>query len=187
MGKVKTRLAKSVGDKAALDIYNHLLLHTVKITRELDVAKTVYFTSFISEGDIWDEHIYQKKLQQGGDLGEKMSNAFSEGFENGFEKIIIIGSDLYDLTTTDIEEAFRSLESNDYVIGPAEDGGYYLLGMTKPTPAIFKNKTWSTSTVLPETLTDLQGEKIHFLDTRNDIDTFEDIKGLQDFEHFYEK
>ena len=184
LGKGKRRLAAKVGDQVALDIYNFLLDHTVKITSKLYAEKMVYYSDEIWEQDIWDNTVYDKKLQQGEDLGIRMLNAFQDGFSRGYEKIIIIGSDMYDLDQADLEDAFRALSQNDFVVGPAEDGGYYLLGMKKLKPELFTNKDWGTSTVLTDTLTDLKDEKKVLLETRNDVDYYEDIKDIDAFGPF---
>jgi len=186
LGKVKTRLAKDVGDQSALDIYEFLLKHTVSVTKDLDFAKEVHYSEEIKHNDIWDEDIYIKKRQIEGGLGEKMEQAFLSGFKNGYKNIIIIGSDLYDLNQEDIEEAFKALETFEYVLGPAEDGGYYLLGMNIFNQKIFKNKAWGTDTVLRDTLIDLKTQQIQLLDERNDIDVYEDIKEHKDFQQFFQ-
>ena len=176
LGKVKTRLAKGVGDKKALEIYKFLLKHTKDITGKLNVNKQVYYAWNIAEDDIWKDGGFQKRLQVEGDLGEKMEAAFKSGFDEGYNKIIIIGSDLYDMDTTDLEEAFKELENHNYVIGPAEDGGYYLLGMKSLNSALFINKAWSTSSVFEQSLQDMQEGTYKALPLKNDIDTLEDIK-----------
>lgn len=187
LGKCKTRLAATVGDQTALDIYNFLLYHTVSITKNLSATKIVYYSETIWENDIWDTAIFLKKLQNGSDLGDRMQRAFQEGFEDGFEKIIIIGSDLFDLSENDIENAFSALNDAEFVLGPAEDGGYYLLGMKYLEPNVFKNKAWGTNTVLQDTLTDLKNKKTTFLERRNDIDIYDDIKDVPAFKSFLKK
>lgn len=182
-GKTKTRLAKGVGDQSALKIYKFLLNHTAEVTTNLEVAKEVWYSEDIWEEDSWDNDVFAKKLQQGESLGERMQYAFEEGFKNGFEKIIIIGSDLYDLKTEDLLEAFRKLDNSNYVIGPAKDGGYYLFGMKKPFYKIFKNKSWGTSIVFSQTMEDLKDKEVILLETRNDIDTLEDLKEFEDLQH----
>jgi len=184
LGKVKTRLAKDVGDQSALEIYEFLLKHTVSVTKDLEFAKEVHYSEEIQHNDIWDEDIYIKKNQIEGGLGEKMEHAFLSGFKNGYKNIIIIGSDLYDLNREELEEAFKALETFEYVLGPAEDGGYYLLGMNIPNQKIFKNKAWGTDAVLRDTLIDLKDQQIRLLDERNDIDVYEDIKEHADFQQF---
>jgi hypothetical protein len=176
LGKCKTRLAQAIGDEAALKIYKHLLQHTAKITEKVIADKVVFYSEHIYKNDFWDDNIFIKKLQQGTDLGVKMKNAFTDLFQSGYEKIIIVGSDILDLTSAHISEAFLKLDTHDVVLGPALDGGYYLLGMKQLHPCIFENKAWGTDTVLENTLTDIQQLNVFLLEELNDIDTFEDIK-----------
>ena len=180
LGKVKTRLAKTIGNKAALNIYAFLLHKTEKISRKVNADKAVFYSVKIRENDIWNESVFQKYQQEGNDLGARMQHAFQKGFDAGYEKIIIIGSDLYDITTQDIDLAFDELTNNDVVIGPAEDGGYYLLGLQEMITPIFNNKEWGTSTVREETLKNLTNKKVKLLDLKNDIDVYEDIKDISE-------
>ncbi|CAA0146860.1 TIGR04282 family arsenosugar biosynthesis glycosyltransferase [Tenacibaculum maritimum] len=184
LGKVKTRLAKAVGNETALTIYKFLLDKTKKVTQNLNCDKAVYYSVQVRNHDIWEEKNYQKKLQKGEDLGIRMHNAFQEAFENNYEKVLIIGSDLYDLTPNHIHEAFDKLNSNEVVIGPAKDGGYYLLGMKKLIPSIFKNKNWGTSSVRKDTLKDLEKVNVHLLEPLNDVDLIEDIEDHPAFYQF---
>ncbi|CAA0144609.1 conserved hypothetical protein [Tenacibaculum maritimum] len=184
LGKVKTRLAKAVGNETALTIYKFLLDKTKKVTQNLNCDKAVYYSVQVRNHDIWEEKNYQKKLQKGEDLGIRMHNAFQEAFENNYEKVLIIGSDLYDLTPNHIYEAFDKLNSNEVVIGPAKDGGYYLLGMKKLIPSIFKNKNWGTSSVRKDTLKDLEKVNVHLLEPLNDVDLIEDIEDHPAFYQF---
>ncbi|QNM85553.1 TIGR04282 family arsenosugar biosynthesis glycosyltransferase [Polaribacter pectinis] len=179
LGKAKTRLAKSVGDETALEIYKFLLERTRDISSEVKTAdKAVYYSVKIRENDIWNPDIYQKHQQFGEDLGIRMKNAFKNGFDAGYKKVLIIGSDLYDLSSKNIEKAFNELDTNDVVIGPAEDGGYYLLGMNTLEENVFKNKEWGTETVRKDTLTDLIDKKVKLLEFKNDIDVYEDIENI---------
>ncbi|HKL91370.1 MAG TPA: TIGR04282 family arsenosugar biosynthesis glycosyltransferase [Allomuricauda sp.] len=184
LGKCKTRLAAKVGNKVALDIYKFLLDHTVTFTKNLKVEKWVYYSEEIWEDDIWDNNVYQKKLQVGKDLGERMMNAFKEGFQAGFENIIVIGSDMYHLKQSDLEAAFSKFKDHNYVVGPAEDGGYYLLGMKSLKTELFQNKNWGTGTVLEDTLSDIKNEKVALMDEKNDVDYYEDIKDIKAFAPF---
>jgi uncharacterized protein len=185
LGKVKTRLAKTVGDETALEIYKFLLQKTRDISSKVTADKAVYYSVKIRNNDIWDEKKYQKYQQIGEDLGIRMLNAFENSFDAGYKKVMIIGSDLYDLSTENIEIAFKKLDTNDVVIGPAEDGGYYLLGMNVLQENIFKNKDWGTGTVRKDTLLDLKDKKVHLLSALNDVDVFEDIEHHQAFQHFF--
>ena len=185
LGKCKTRLAATIGDKSALDVYRFLLDHTVKITSPLSADVYVYYSEKIREIDIWDTSIFRKKQQQGLDLGAKMQHAFTEVFGMGYQKAIIIGSDMYDINTQDLEDAFLTLEHNNFVVGPAQDGGYYLLGMKQLKTSLFKNKKWGTTTVLSDTLQNLTLEKVSILPEKNDVDYFDDIRDIAVFEKFF--
>lgn len=187
LGKVKTRLAASIGEENALEIYKHLLEHTKKVTLETNFDKRVLYSEEINTNDIWNNHLFQKKLQFGKNLGVRMYNAFKEGFDDGYKKIVIIGSDLIELESNDIKEAIKKLENNDIVIGPAQDGGYYLLGMKQIPENIFRNKEWGTNTVLKETLKDVQNLKHYLLQEKNDIDTLEDIRDVPVFKKYTNK
>jgi uncharacterized protein len=184
LGKVKTRLAASIGNENTLEIYKFLLNHTKEILLKINTNKRVLYSEQINTNDIWDNSIFDKKLQCGNDLGEKMRNAFKDGFASCYEKVVIIGSDLFDLEVLDIETAFQQLETNDVVIGPAQDGGYYLLGLKSIPNNIFENKKWSTKTVFQDTINDIQHLKYHLLQTKNDIDTVEDIMNIKEFEKY---
>jgi uncharacterized protein len=185
LGTCKTRLARTIGDEAALEIYKYLVKHTVKISEELSADKYVFYSENIAKEDFWNPEIFRKKLQYGFDLGVRMENAFSELFQLGYKKVIIIGSDLLDLTANHIDDAYKILNQNDLVIGPAKDGGYYLLGMKAHHSTIFKNKNWGTSSVLKDTIKDIQNCTFSLLEELNDIDTFEDIKPYQELKKFY--
>ncbi len=182
-GKVKKRLATMIGEKAALDIYTFLLQHTCEVTKNLPCDKVVYYSDSIQKKDLWRNDIFRKKKQKGKDLGERMENAFKEGFKEGYSHITIIGSDLYDLQEKDLKKAFLGLEQHDYVIGPASDGGYYLLGMKCLNSELFRNKKWGTDVVLQETLQHIKNNELILLDERNDIDTYDDFKAHPELQH----
>lgn len=184
LGKCKTRLAATIGDGKALEVYKFLLNHTMGITTPLPVNKIVYYSETILQDDLWNPKIFNKELQSGGNLGERMLTAFKSGFQQGYKRIILIGSDVYDLNTKDLETAFSKLTENDAVLGPAEDGGYYLIGMTEFIPEVFKNKEWGTSSVLKATLNDLKDKRLELLEPRNDVDLYEDIKNIPAFRPF---
>jgi rSAM/selenodomain-associated transferase 1 len=184
LGKVKTRLAKSVGNEIALEIYQFLLNKTKEVTLNIPADKVVFYSEEITNKDIWDATIYKKELQKGRDLGAKMSNAFKTCFKDGYEKVVLIGSDLFDLEEFHIREAFEKLEKNDAVIGPALDGGYYLLGLKKMHPTIFMNKNWGTATVRKNTMKNLEKVNVHLLPILNDVDVIEDIKHHPAFTKF---
>lgn len=176
LGKVKTRLAKSIGPYKTLEIYKELLNHTCNVLKESNYDCAVFYADKIISNDIWNDNKFKKYQQTGNDLGERMLNAFKSGFKKNYAQIIIIGSDLPDINQSVINQAFENLTQNNYVFGPSEDGGYYLLGMNSINPTLFKNKKWSTNSVLSDTLNDLKYEKVALLKTLNDIDTYEDLK-----------
>jgi len=176
LGKVKTRLAKTIGQEKALKIYHKLLKHTEATISQLSCDIALYFSDGIENDAPWNKSHYKKNIQSGKDLGERMQSAFRDQFQNHYNQVVIIGSDLWDLNPTILEEAFNELSSHDVVVGPAKDGGYYLLGLNDMQPALFKNKSWSTPEVLEQTLLDLQNQNVKLLNTLNDIDTFEDLK-----------
>tara|TARA_B100001778_G_scaffold106973_1_gene87561 strand:- start:637 stop:1233 length:597 start_codon:yes stop_codon:yes gene_type:complete len=174
-GQVKTRLAKSIGTKKALFVYKKLIEKTIEAVKPVNSQKVVYYSKFINNNDKWNDFVNEKKIQKGNNLGEKINNAFTEGFKSKFSPIIVIGSDLWDIKHSDINLAFNSLTKNDYVIGPSIDGGYYLIGMNTINSKLFKNKSWSKSTLLKETINELKNKNLKLLDSKNDIDTLEDL------------
>lgn len=174
LGTVKTRLAKTIGDFGAFEVYSELVKITEKATRQLEIDKRIYFSDSVIDTK-WKNDF--KAVQNGIDLGERMLNAFKDGFESGYEKIVLIGSDLPDINATHIKKGVEKLTSSDVVFGPAEDGGYYLIGLSKMITSIFTNKPWSQPNLLQLTLQELQKNNITIstLDTLNDIDTYEDL------------
>lgn len=176
LGKVKTRLAATVGNEKALEIYKTLLQHTHTVAEQVEADKFVFYHQQTEENDIWSKDGFTKKLQSNADLGKKMSDAFSEVFNAGFGQAVIIGSDCLQLQAQVIEDAFAILQYKDLVIGPANDGGYYLLGMKKMHEFIFRNKDWSTDSVLKQTFEDVARHQLSvgLLPELIDIDTEED-------------
>lgn len=177
LGKVKTRLATSIGDGNALAVYMKLVAHTRTITESLLVDKIVCYSNFIDREDNWSNIFFKKQLQIGDDLGNRLHNAFKDAFEAGYSSVCVIGTDCLELSNEIIKEAFEQLSNRDAVIGPARDGGYYLLGTRKFIPELFENKKWSTSTVLDATIEDLNEMNLtcQLLPTLTDIDTIDDL------------
>ncbi|HCL07497.1 MAG TPA: glycosyltransferase, partial [Flavobacteriaceae bacterium] len=157
-------------------IYIELMRHPAEVTHKVSADKKVFYSEKIEQHDVWTEMNFSKALQTKGTLGQRMENAFRTAFEKGYKKVLIVGSDLYSLKTSHIEKALHQLDKKEVVIGPAQDGGYYLLGLKKNLPALFCNKSWGTSTVLKETLNDLKLKSIFLMEPLNDIDNFEDLK-----------
>ena len=174
LGKVKTRLAKTIGDQGAFEVYSNLVKVTEMATKDLSVDKRIYFSDATVD-TIWKNDY--KRIQHGVDLGERMKNAFKKGFEDGYERIILIGSDLPDIKANHINKGLEALKQNEVSFGPAEDGGYYLIGLSKMHNFVFDNKPWSKTHLLEETLSELKENGVTFttLVTLNDIDTYDDL------------
>ncbi|MFC5269817.1 TIGR04282 family arsenosugar biosynthesis glycosyltransferase [Adhaeribacter terreus] len=181
LGKVKTRLAATVGDENALLIYEELLRYTMQITENLPVRKMLFYADKIAENDCWPTTAFDKFLQQPGDLGMRMQAAFEKAYAEGASQIMIIGSDCYELSEALVNKAFTKLETHDAVIGPAADGGYYLLGFSRPNHSVFQNKNWSTDSVFQTTIQDLERENFSYfvLPVLNDVDEEKDLGELR--------
>lgn len=176
LGKVKTRLAATLGDEKALEVYNKLIGYTRSILLEVDhTEKYVFYSSFIDNEDEWSNDIFEKKLQVSGGLGTKIAKAVQHIFES-CDQVVIIGSDCPQLTSIGIKEAFNELETSNVVIGPSHDGGYYLLGMDNYYPELFEGINWSTETVCAETLQKANESNLNStkLDVLSDVDFEED-------------
>lgn len=177
LGNVKSRLARTVGAKNALAIYVKLLYHTRLLSADIPADKFVFYDDFVDRNDLWDNDHFQKRLQSGHDLGERMLNAFEEVFKNNYQSAVIIGSDCLELSRRVVEHSFEKLKTTDCVIGPAKDGGYYLLGLHELIPEVFSSIPWSSNKVFQKTAEILfsKGKSLGLLETLNDIDDIEDI------------
>lgn len=177
-GKVKSRLAKDIGEAKALRVYEVLLEKCRWEIGQVDCEVDLYYHPFIVEEDIWEPHQFNKKLQAKGDLGLKMKIAFEEHFRSNKSPAVIIGSDCYDLEAKHIEAAFEALKKHDVVFGPANDGGYYLLGMNRLIPQLFRDIPWSTDQVLKRSVEELEISRLKYfmLEELIDLDTFADLK-----------
>lgn len=177
LGKVKSRLAKTLGQEKALAVYKKLLEKTKCETLKLPIDKYLFYSEEILEDD-WPIESFHKELQIGTSLGERMQNAFKLLFEKGYNKVMIIGSDCYDITNQIIYSSAQDLADHDIVIGPANDGGYYLLGANEFFPELFQNIKWSTPLVLSQTLEAAKNRNLKFKlkEELVDLDTFEDLK-----------
>lgn len=181
-GKVKKRLARTVGEENALRIYQELLAHTARVITPLDLDKQVLYSEHLPEKDPFGLSVHRRGLQKGEELGERMATAFRDAFSEGYERVVIIGSDCYELSSEVIQKAFQALRHDQKaVLGPAEDGGYYLLGTTSYIDPLFRNKSWGGNNVLLDTLVDLRSEKLqyHLLPTLNDVDEEADLGPLR--------
>ena len=152
--------------------------HTAKVTEGVDAELMVYYSRFVPSSDLFFNDNFLPRLQKGDDLGERMFHAIKEGFEAGFAHVVLIGTDCYELSCKILSEAFSALERYDAVIGPATDGGFYLIGLNRLLPELFLDRQWSTCKVFEETTTILHRFAIEYerLPILSDIDTFDDLK-----------
>lgn len=188
LGKVKTRLAATVGNEKALEIYHILMAHTQQITHDLGVEKYLYYSDFVDINDIWENEIYHKLVQfQNQDLGLKMAFAFRGALQENHQKVLIVGSDCLELTNEIINDAYLELTDNEVVIGPAYDGGYYLIGFDfqklgeycgEVLRQIFLDKQWSHSNVCKEAIEACENLKLRYakLPTLTDVDEEKDFR-----------
>lgn len=153
-GKVKSRLALTTGYNSAVEIYADLMHKIHDMAVDLPCDKQVAYSDSIEINDIWETEIFDKTVQQGTSIGTRMYKAFSNAFEAGYENVILIGSDIINLNSDIIIEAFSKIQQSDLVLGPATDGGYYLIGLKSPVKQLFENKDWSTNKVFIQTLKD---------------------------------
>ncbi|GGK79732.1 TIGR04282 family arsenosugar biosynthesis glycosyltransferase [Rufibacter glacialis] len=153
LGKVKSRLAQTIGPENALQVYQELLQTTRAAATPIQATKWVCYADEIMEQDLWAEADFEKHLQPSlPDLGHRMHTLFAKGLVEGYSPVVIIGSDCPGLTAAHLEEAFQKLTQTDLVLGPAKDGGYYLLGLNYLVPDLFANIPWSTENVLTSTV-----------------------------------
>jgi uncharacterized protein len=182
LGRVKTRLAATIGPEAALQIYLTLLEHTRKVALGLAAQRWVCYSDSIEPDDAWTAPDFEKHLQATGDLGQRMATAFEQALAAGSQRVIIIGSDCAELDSALLQQAFTALERTDLVIGPAHDGGYYLLGMTAHHPALFEGVAWSTDAVRAQTesIAERLGLTCTLLPALADVDTEADWLAVRD-------
>ena len=180
-GKVKTRLGKSIGYEKAADIYSILTKHLInQLSDSSSYSTSIFYTPEERSGDI-SKWLKTDDLmpQTGITLGDKLSNAFNHSFSEGYLNTVVIGSDCIEITQNDIKKAFKYLSSGyKTVIGPTNDGGYYLIGLTgKNYPELFENIEWSTNRVFSQTQDIINQTKIRsrVLNYYNDIDEISDI------------
>lgn len=179
LGKVKTRLAETIGGEKALDCYSQMIAYTHQQLSNVEADIHIYYSEFIEPSPHQNWHV---QTQKGEDLGEKMYNAFLDLKSNIYDQVVIIGTDCLELTSEIINNAFTALSSSDYVLGPANDGGYYLLGLTELNDVLFLNKEWSNDKVF-QTAIDViqqQNKTVFLLGKLSDIDTFEDLRAYQE-------
>lgn len=180
-GQVKSRIAEFVGDQEALEIYRLLVDYTHQQVEQVECEKLLYYSDYLESSD-QERDNYQRFIQSSGDLGQKMGDAFKDQFDLSFDQLLIIGTDCAEITPEIVEEAFIKLETSEVVVGPAEDGGYYLIGMNRFISGLFYDIPWSSSEVFSLTSKFLSTNQIPFalLPTLSDVDYLEDWKKVKD-------
>ncbi len=173
-GEVKTRLAIDLGPEEACSAYRRLaeaLFLNLAGLRDVELQ----FSPEDARAEIepWRRPSWRLRAQASGDLGQRLHAAFENAFRCGSRCVVIIGSDCPDVTSTDVDDAWAALRTDDLVLGPAADGGYWLVGLREPKPLLFKGIAWSTSSVCDETVRRARraGLKLKLLRPLSDIDT----------------
>jgi len=181
LGAVKTRLEEKLPARDVLQLYKAFLQDVIAMAKKVRChKKMIYYDSkkrtipFLSQFS----NEFELIRQEGGDLGLRMHHAFSDCIHSGVKKVVIIGTDCLSISSAEVEQAFLSLDLYDCVFGPCRDGGYYLVGLKKPSKAIFTHIEWGGSDVLNETLKhSLKHKKsAYLLKRKRDIDTYSDLK-----------
>jgi rSAM/selenodomain-associated transferase 1 len=183
-GHVKKRLACHFGEDLVTELYKNFVLDSLITLGGCDAHLKLCFYPPEKEKLFvtWMGNCYSYWPQRGHDLGERMKNSFFEAWQEGYKYTVITGSDIPDLPRSFIEDAFLKLKKNDVVIGPAIDGGYYLIGFRRDSffPGVFDGITWGTETVYEKTLNKLAMRGLSVVPLREwfDIDTPDDLRGL---------
>lgn len=181
-GSVKTRLIPTLGSEGASKLHSMMAKHTIKQLESLSALTEVCFTGpGIKEMQAWLGKTLSYYPQGDGNLGEKLQRAFARAFGQGEDKVVVVGTDCPDLTTAHIHRAFELLDESDLVLGPAEDGGYYLLGLNRLENNLFASIPWGTAEVLQVTLykARLLGLKTILLEQLSDVDRPGDLRRLR--------
>ena len=179
-GRVKSRLAADLGDVAAAEIYRECAERLFAAAADLpgDIGKCLYCAGATDQKDIavWAGRAFRFKTQPGGGLGRRLDKGFAAAFKQGATKVIIAASDVPDISSAILGQAFDALDRHDAVIGPSPDGGYYLIGLKRREGRLFRNIAWSTAAVLGQTLSAIEkaGLTVCLLPPLQDIDTAAD-------------
>lgn len=181
-GDTKTRLAADIGAQQAADFYSICARTIFSEMRNVPVhiSKFIFFTGNSNWDKVsqWTGDGFDLLPQVGTNLGKRLANSFSQLFSSGIERAALIASDVPDISLAVIDEAFSALESNDIVLGPAHDGGYYLIGMNRLNKALFKGIRWGSEEVLQDTLARVveSGLSFYMLPALIDIDSVADLR-----------
>lgn len=183
LGQVKTRLQPDLTPEESLLLYRAMvedLMKQLEYTAFCDLKIFFYPSDAKAEMQNWLGDHYEYFPQNGEVLGDKMYSAMVEIFKQNYKKVVLIGSDIPTIDTTTIVRAFSNLGDYDVVLGPCQDGGYYLIGSKKPYPELFKDIIWSTSFVLQQTIERARTVKLEVvqLEIKSDIDTYIEVVEL---------
>jgi rSAM/selenodomain-associated transferase 1 len=183
-GRVKTRLARLMGDEQAARLYRMFVLDMLDELDKVE-ARLVVCHDPGNDPDLFRQWLGSRReymAQEGFDLGERMENAMVAAYDRGCSRVLVVGSDLPDLTARVIEQAFQVQETHDAVLGPATDGGYYLIGMERGSfqPRVFRGVSWSMPDVFSTTLRLFQevGSRVALLPRWRDVDCPSDLESL---------
>ena len=184
-GHAKTRLGTDIGMERAAGVYARLLYAYLLDLLHADLADTCIELSVASPADVpffadtFPELVVRSQIEGG--LGQRMAASFAQAFAAGAETVVLTGSDIHGLDSQIVRAAFHALETAPVAIGPASDGGYYLIGMRAPGACLFEGIEWSSDHVLAQTeaLADAQGLEMAYLPERFDIDTAEEFERWQ--------
>jgi len=182
--QVKHRLAVGLTDEIAVELYRNFVLDTLSMLESLTVLFYICFYPHTEQKKFftWLGTQFLFLPQEGTDFGKRMSYCFQRAFALGFKRVVLIGSDSPDLPGDYLKKAFADLQTQDVVLGPVADGGYYLIGFrnTTFTASAFEKIHWSTSTVFEETMRKIKEAKrsVSLLPVWSDVDTITDLKNL---------
>lgn len=182
-GRVKTRLMPRLNAEEAAALYRAMaedLLERLDRLRAVDLLLRVTPPSKMESMRRWLGKNRRLEPQRGSDLGARLAASFRAAFRSGYERVVIVGSDVPQVTSKTVRVALSLLRRHDVVIGPSPDGGYYLIGLCKPRPELFTHMPWSTSTVLPDTLRRISrlGLTVGRLPRLADLDLHSDARRL---------
>lgn len=196
-GKTKTRMISALGEQGSADLHREMTEYTLRNLLSLGSEKSTEIEVYYSDGNLslmkaWLNPVILSfsannsslkinpifyHAQANGDLGKRMQRAFEEAFNDAIEQVIIIGTDCPDLSEKVIQDAFMALNSHNVVLGPASDGGYYLIGLNKLFPALFENIDWGSDRVLAQTKRIIKQQKLsaYYLPILTDVDRPNDL------------
>ena len=188
-GKTKTRMIPALGEEGAAQLQRKLTEHTLQQTKKLQSIRSVYIEFHYAGGtqqlmSEWLGNSLTYYPQQEGNLGQRMKSAFKQAFAAGNHRVVTIGIDCPDIDELLLSQAFDLLKENELVLGPAEDGGYYLIGLTRLIPQLFEDISWGSSKVLAQTnyIVSKLGLNCDYLATLNDVDRPEDLSIWQKYQ-----